>query len=118
MEEQDARYFFLQILWGVAYCHGRKVCHRDLKLENLLLSSTRTVVKIADFGFAKNIGGGSSAATILGTARYVAPEMLNGDRYDGYKAGNNLATVWRQYCTVVVTALTQRRLWQTCGRWV
>eukprot|EP01047_Picozoa_sp_COSAG01_P070288 COSAG01_NODE_10610_length_2122_cov_5.129511_2_plen_403_part_00 len=85
MEERDVRHFFRQLLSGVAYCHARQVCHRDLKLENLLLDGTRTKLKIADFGFAKNEAD-SACATILGTARYVAPEMLDGNEYNGAKA--------------------------------
>ena len=64
----------------------RQVCHRDLKLENLLLNGDRTHLKISDFGFAKNLGAGSVAATIIGTARYVAPEQLDGSSYCGFKA--------------------------------
>ena len=69
MEELDVRHFFRQILWGVAYCHGRLVCHRDLKLENLLLDSTYTKVQITDFGFAKNIGGGGTSCNLCGELR-------------------------------------------------
>lgn len=64
------------------------VCHRDLKLENMLLDATGQVLKITDFGFAKNLslsGGGAEAKTILGTAVYVAPEVLDGKAYDGFK---------------------------------
>merc|ERR1711871_584395 len=44
-----------------------------------------TAVKIADFGFAKDISN-SPASTVLGTARYVAPEQLDANPYDGSKA--------------------------------
>ena len=40
---------------GVAYCRKRKLCHRDLKLENLLLSADMKSVKICDFGLAKDL---------------------------------------------------------------
>ena len=50
-EERRAAAFFRQIMLGVAYCHGRGVCHRDLKLENILLNDAGDRVKIADFGF-------------------------------------------------------------------
>ena len=89
LSEPRSRFYFRQLLQGVAYCHGHSLCHRDLKLENLLLDSTGKVLKITDFGFAKNLslsGGGGEAKTILGTAVYVAPEVLDGKAYDGYKA--------------------------------
>ena len=39
--EQVALHYFAQIIAGVAYCHSKGVCHRDLKLENLLLDASR-----------------------------------------------------------------------------
>jgi len=85
LDEARCRHFFRQLLLGIAYCHSRKVCHRDLKLENLLLDGTRTRLKITDFGFARSLAN-SNATSILGTVRYVAPEMLSGEEYDGRKA--------------------------------
>jgi serine/threonine protein kinase len=35
--EDVARYYFHKLMDGIAYCHGKGVCHRDLRLENLLL---------------------------------------------------------------------------------
>lgn len=37
-EEEEARNYFKQIVSAIAYCHSNKMIHRDLKLENLLLS--------------------------------------------------------------------------------
>lgn len=53
------------------------VVHRDLKLENLLLSSREDIgkIKIADFGLAKNQANGS-LQTVCGTPQYVAPEVI------------------------------------------
>ena len=84
LSEDDARFYFRQIMEAVMYCHERKLCHRDMKLENLLLDESRKVVKITDFGFAKNLAD-EAAKTVLGTAVYVAPEVLSGAEYDGFK---------------------------------
>ena len=65
LSEDDARFYFRQIVEGVMYCHERKLCHRDMKLENLLLDESRKIVKITDFGFAKNLAN-ESAKTVLG----------------------------------------------------
>ncbi|VAH18086.1 unnamed protein product [Triticum turgidum subsp. durum] len=52
--EDEARYFFQQLLSGVSYCHSMEICHRDLKLENTLLDGSPTPrVKICDFGYSK-----------------------------------------------------------------
>jgi len=52
--EDEARYFFRQFIGAVEYCHAHCVAHRDLKLDNTLLSAdTPPVLKLCDFGFAK-----------------------------------------------------------------
>mmetsp|Transcript_30288 Transcript_30288/g.57102 ORF Transcript_30288/g.57102 Transcript_30288/m.57102 type:complete len:403 (+) Transcript_30288:225-1433(+) len=75
--EADARLCFKQLLEGIAYLHKLNIVHRDLKLENLLLSTKGdfTTIKIADFGLAKK-SAESNMETICGTPQYVAPEVL------------------------------------------
>ncbi|KAL5676013.1 hypothetical protein ACJX0J_012144, partial [Zea mays] len=52
--EDEARYFFQQLICGVSYCHHMEICHRDLKLENVLLDgSPAPRLKICDFGYSK-----------------------------------------------------------------
>ncbi|XP_054806537.1 serine/threonine-protein kinase SAPK2-like isoform X1 [Prosopis cineraria] len=52
--EDEARYFFQQLISGVSYCHSMEICHRDLKLENTLLDgSPAPRLKICDFGYSK-----------------------------------------------------------------
>ena len=65
LPEAAARDFFRQLLMGMAYCHSRDLVHRDIKLENLLLDGTKTVLKIADFGLAKDVSEGAPW-TIIG----------------------------------------------------
>lgn len=71
-----ARSYARQILLGLAYCHKRSIAHRDIKLENLLLSADRQTCKIADFGLAK-ISTGGLDKTILGTIKCVAAYPYN-----------------------------------------
>ena len=55
--EDEARYFFQQLISGVAWCHREGVCHRDLKLENTLLDGRPAPrLKICDFGYSKVAG--------------------------------------------------------------
>lgn len=77
MSEDMARGYFLQILSAVEYCHSCGVCHRDLKLENILLSEQGSqLVKITDFGMSKDIEQHSIPKTKrVGTASYMAPEV-------------------------------------------
>ena len=101
LSEPRARALFRQILLGMAYCHSRKLVHRDIKLENLLLTGDKMTVKIADFGLAKNVSE-DAAKTVIGTAKYVAPEMLAGSEYDGFKSD-----MWS--CGVCLYCMTECR---------
>ncbi|KAH7926505.1 kinase-like protein [Leucogyrophana mollusca] len=71
-----SRYYAAQIVDAVNYIHSKDVIHRDLKPENLLLDNAFRI-KITDFGTAKIIEPNSERAnTFVGTAQYVAPELL------------------------------------------
>ena len=54
-QEDDARWFFQQLIVGLDYCHKMGVVNRDIKLENTLLDgSPKPLVKITDFGYCKS----------------------------------------------------------------
>ena len=66
---------------GLAHAHERGLVHRDVKPQNLLLREDGTL-KVADFGIARSGGGGATitqAGTLLGTAAYMAPEVVAGE---------------------------------------
>ncbi|KAK8745800.1 hypothetical protein OTU49_000014, partial [Cherax quadricarinatus] len=71
-----------QIVSAVQYCHQKKIIHRDLKAENLLLDS-EMVIKIADFGFSNEFTPGNKLDTFCGSPPYAAPELFQGKKYDG-----------------------------------
>ena len=48
--------FVYQMLRGLAYCHYRRVLHRDLKPQNLLIDPRTNVLKLADFGLGRAFG--------------------------------------------------------------
>lgn len=79
--EDEARFYFRQLLEGMEYCHSQGVCHRDLKPENILLDGAGNV-KISDFGLSNLYSGGDDEAlkllhTTCGTPNYVAPEVYS-----------------------------------------
>lgn len=85
--EDEARFFFQQLISGVSYCHAMQVCHRDLKLENTLLDgSPAPRLKICDFGYSKSSVYHSQPKSTVGTPAYIAPEVLLRKEYDGKKA--------------------------------
>lgn len=81
MGEDAGRFFLTQMLDSVDYMHTRKVVHRDLKLENILIDDNLNL-KVADFGFAcyKNI---DALKSYRGTMTYMAPEIKEGKQYKG-----------------------------------
>ncbi len=68
-----ALFFLQQICAGLAHAHESGVIHRDIKPQNLLLTTNHEIVKIADFGVAK-IEAAEGAITRVGTNIYAAPE--------------------------------------------
>ncbi|OCT70442.1 serine/threonine-protein kinase SIK2 [Xenopus laevis] len=82
LNEPEARRKFWQILSAVEYCHSRNIVHRDLKAENLLLDNHMNI-KIADFGFGNFYKTGEPLATWCGSPPYAAPEVFEGQQYEG-----------------------------------
>ncbi|KAK8585679.1 hypothetical protein V6N13_050652 [Hibiscus sabdariffa] len=89
----------LDISRGLSYLHSKKIVHRDVKTENLLLDGHKNV-KIADFGVARVEAWNPCEMTgETGTLGYMAPEVLNGKPYnrkcDVYSFG---ICLWEIYC--------------------
>ncbi|KAK7309079.1 hypothetical protein RJT34_05533 [Clitoria ternatea] len=98
LSEDEARFFFQQLISGVSYCHSMQICHRDLKLENTLLDGNPAPrLKICDFGFSKSALLHSQPKSTVGTPAYIAPEVLSRKEYDG-----KIADVWSCGVTLYV----------------
>ena len=80
--EKRARYHGVEILLAIKHMHEQGVCHRDVKLENMLMQSDGHVV-VADMGFAKTKVAfcEERLRTFCGTVECVAPELLRGQPY-------------------------------------
>lgn len=71
---------------GLQYCHSKNVLHRDIKLDNILLTSQGTV-KICDFGVSKLIEKPRELMfEQCGTPAYIAPEVFENKGYLGYQS--------------------------------
>ena len=73
---------FQQILSSLEYLHNNNICHRDIKLENILIDEYGDA-KLSDFGLSKKYEKNGLLKTICGSPIYAAPEMLKGGPYKG-----------------------------------
>jgi serine/threonine protein kinase len=87
LNETEARKFFRQIISAIDHCHMANVVHRDLKLENLLLSKDKNIL-ITDFGLGRTFDGSTKdyMTTFCGTPNYAAIELISGIPYIGVKS--------------------------------
>ena len=82
LRERVARKFARQIGSALEYCHKNSVVHRDLKIENILISQTGNI-KIIDFGLSNLYDPSSHLGTFCGSLYFAAPELLNAKVYTG-----------------------------------
>ena len=83
LEEEEACYFFLQIINCIDYLHKLKITHRDLKAENIIIEQNKKEIKLIDFGLSNTYENGQLLSTACGSPIYAAPEMLEGKLYKG-----------------------------------
>ena len=76
--EDRVRELTYQLALGIKYLHNYGIVHRDLKLENIMMSDKthKAIPKLVDFGLAKMIGSREKTHEPFGTLGYVAPEVL------------------------------------------
>ncbi|KAL2133332.1 hypothetical protein VTI74DRAFT_2527 [Chaetomium olivicolor] len=83
LNEEEAIFYFRQIMTALEYCHSFNICHRDLKPENILLKANGQI-KIADFGMAAlQQNPNHQLRTACGSPHYAAPELLRHQFYKG-----------------------------------
>lgn len=83
LKEDVAKHLFKGIVEGLRYCHARGILHRDIKLDNILLTSEGDI-KICDFGVSKLVKAGETLREQCGTPAYIAPEVFEGQGYEGF----------------------------------
>ena len=83
LDEAEAKVIFKQIIKGLGYIHKKRILHRDIKLDNILLDG-KGRVKIADFGVSKHVKLNDVMHEQSGTPAYIAPEILKEKGYTGF----------------------------------
>jgi serine/threonine-protein kinase len=90
-----------QVAAALRYAHARGLVHRDIKPANLLFDE-HGIVRVADFGLARALAEASwtePSGTVVGTARYAAPEQVGGAALDARADLYSLAVVLVESCT-------------------
>ncbi|XP_028772975.1 serine/threonine-protein kinase ATG1c [Neltuma alba] len=84
VQEGTAKHFMQQLAAGLQVLRDNNLIHRDLKPQNLLLTRNddNSVLKIADFGFARSLQPKGLAETLCGSPLYMAPEIMQLQKYD------------------------------------
>jgi calcium-dependent protein kinase len=97
--EYQLSVLFYQVFSGLCYLHSKNIVHRDLKLENILISEMEPDkktnrkyfwIKIIDFGTAKIFEKNKNEKTVVGSSYYIAPEVLQknyNEKCDTWSAG-------------------------------
>ncbi|XP_049769092.1 glycogen synthase kinase-3 beta isoform X1 [Schistocerca cancellata] len=88
--------YMYQLFRSLAYIHSLGICHRDIKPQNLLLDPETGVLKLCDFGSAKNLVKGEPNVSYICSRYYRAPELIFGaidytTKIDVWSAGCVLA---------------------------
>ncbi len=79
---KEADSIAIQIARGIETAHNKNIIHRDIKPQNIIIS-TEGKVKVTDFGIAKAISSNTVSADVMGSVHYTSPEHARNTQVDG-----------------------------------
>ncbi|KAI8929176.1 hypothetical protein BC831DRAFT_503021 [Entophlyctis helioformis] len=83
LSERLVRHLFTQVVLAVCHLHDNGIVHRDIKDENIVVDEVTHAVTLIDFGSSAFLDKGKTFSTFYGTIDFAAPEVLEGNPYDG-----------------------------------
>ena len=84
LSESECKGIFFQIIDAIKTCHNTGIIHRDVKLDNILLSTDLTEIKLCDFGVSRFAKPGEKVNEQCGTPAYLAPEIIANQGYEPF----------------------------------
>lgn len=106
LEESRARMYTVQLSRALKVLHDNSLVHRDLKPQNLLLNADASILKLADFGFARYVQPDDLAETLCGSPLYMVTVVMmlivgRHRRSFGTKSTTNgrICGRWGRFCT-------------------
>ena len=82
LDENQCKFYFMQIYSAIQYIHSKNVIHRDLKPNNILfLDEEKTKIVLIDFGISGISNGNNHDVIKAGTIRYMPPEMCENNNF-------------------------------------
>ena len=96
LSESDAQMLFIQLVDAFQYMHKLQICHRDFRLEHIMLDNNN-IPKIIDFGFSSFYKKGEQLEEPIGSLSYTCPEIIQQKKYEP-----ELADVWSLGVTLYV----------------
>ncbi|MDY6863735.1 MAG: transporter substrate-binding domain-containing protein [Thermodesulfobacteriota bacterium] len=85
LSEEEALSIVHDVALALIDAEKKEIVHRDLKPDNVMITEDK-IVKVMDFGLAKNVGSSTQAitqtGTVIGTPQYMSPEQIKGEKVD------------------------------------
>ena len=90
LSEEEACFYYRQIISSIEYLHQLKIAHRDIKPENMIIENSTKTLKLVDFGLSSYYNTkNEQLSSACGSPSYAAPEMLTGKKY-----GASMVDIW------------------------
>lgn len=104
LSEIRTRQIMRQLLTAIEFMHSKKIAHRDIKAENILIDSQNNI-KLTDFGFACKFNEDNLFSDLCGTFEYLSPELVRNQLCEDHPGFGKSIDIWA--CGILMYTLLQ-----------